>query len=116
MPYPIFFGLMAVFLYLLGIPFMIVSDNLHSFLSEPRWVIAAMFGALNGILVIFVFREFSVSLHRVRHLISSDDDSFQTVNDRLLGHLVSRAYWIVVVFWLVLNFRVSPTYKMVVVL
>jgi len=107
-PYPIFFGLMAVFLYLLNMPFMYVSGNLRSFFFEPRWVIVTVFGALNGILIIFTFREFSGSLLRIRHLISSDHADLERMSDRLSGHLTSRAYWLIVIFWLALNFAESP--------
>jgi len=105
-PYSIFFTLMGLFLYVLGIPFMIASNNLQRFLSEPRWIIVAAFGSLNGILIIFVLREFSDSLLGIRQLI--DDDDFQMKNDRLLGYLTSRVYWLFVVFWLALNLIESP--------
>jgi hypothetical protein len=107
-PYPAFFGLVAVLLYMLGLPFMIVSGNLGSFLSEPRWVLVAAFGAVNGIMIIFVFRGFSASLRGVRHLIPSNHDNFGAVEDRLLGHLTSKAYWLVIGFWLALNFIEAP--------
>lgn len=104
--YPIFFGLIGLFLYLLAIPFMIVSNNLQSFLSEPMWVLVAMFGALNGILTIFVYREFSYALSKTEHLMALDD--FQKVKSRLLGYLTNRVYWIVVIFWLILNLIEAP--------
>jgi len=85
---------------------MIASDNLQSFLSEPMWVLVALFGALNGILITFVFRKFSDSLGKIEHLMVPDD--FQRAKGRLLGHLTGRIYWAVVVFWLVLNFIESP--------
>lgn len=97
---------MGLFLYLLGIPFMIASGNLTQFLSEPRWIIVSAFGALNGILIIFVFRTFSESLLRIRHLIDYGD--YHGVNDRLLGRLTSRVSWLFVAFWLALNFIESP--------
>ncbi len=101
MPYPVSFGLMALFLYLVGFPFVIATDNLRSFLSEPRWVLVALFGALNGILIIFIFRKFSASLDKIQHLIETG--RFQDTKERLLGHLTGKAYWIIVVFWLTLN-------------
>jgi hypothetical protein len=107
-PYPAFFGLVAVLLYLLGLPFMVLSGNLSSFLSEPRWILVAAFGGVNGILIIFVFRGFSASLSGVRKLIRSDQDDFGAVEDRLLGHLTSKAYWLVIVFWVALNFIEAP--------
>jgi hypothetical protein len=106
-PYPAFFSLVAVLLYLLGLPFMFLSDNLSLFLSEPRWIVVAAFGAVNGILIIFVFRGFSASLSGVRHIIPSNHD-FAAVEDRLLGHLTSKAYWLVIFFWLTLNFIEAP--------
>lgn len=105
-PYPMFFGLMALSLYLLGIPFMIASNNLRFFLTDPMWVIVAIFGALNGILVVFVYRKFSDSLSRIEHLMISEDN--YRVRDRLLGYLTNKVYWIVVFFWLGLNFIESP--------
>ena len=90
-PYPAFFALMAAFSYLLGLPFMIASDNLQAFLSEPRWVFVAVFGALNGILIIFVFRKFSNSLDKIQHLFSTEKD-FQQTKDKLLARLTSRLY------------------------
>jgi len=97
---------MAVFLYLLGIPLMHVTGNLRYFLSEPRWLLAAIFGALNGILIIFVFRGFSNALHRVGHLINSG--GLQRVKNRLLGYLTHKAYWLVVLFWLAFNIWDAP--------
>jgi hypothetical protein len=106
-PYPVFFGLMAAFLYLLGLPFMITSGNLHSFLAEPRWVIVALFGALNGVLIVFVFRKFSDSLTGIQPLIGAEED-FQKIKDKLLAHLTRRVYWFVVGLLLALNSIESP--------
>ena len=105
-PYPLFFGLMALLLYLLGIPFMIATNNLQFFISDPMWGVVAIFGALNGILVVFVFRKFSDAISGIEHLMSSDDD--HKISDRLLGYLNNKVYWIVVFFWLALNFIESP--------
>jgi hypothetical protein len=107
LPYPLAFSLMALFLYLLGFPFMLASNNLTAFLHEPKWIIVAVFGALNGILVIFVFRKFSSSFEKMEHLFDSHAH-FQEIKDKLLGHLTNRFYWIVVAFWLVLNFVEAP--------
>lgn len=107
-PYPVSFGLMALFLYLLGFPFMLATGNLQSFLSEPRWVLIALFGALNGILVVFVFRKFSNALDGIQYLIDAGGN-FTEIKRKLLGHLTRRIYWVIVVFWLVLNFVESPS-------
>ncbi|MCW4031941.1 MAG: hypothetical protein NWF08_00930 [Candidatus Bathyarchaeota archaeon] len=101
-PYPIFFGLIGLFLYLLGIPFMIVTDNLLPFLSEPRWILVAIFGAICGVSVIFVYRRFSDSINEIKHLFESKD-KFQKTKDKLMGRLTNKVYWIIVVFWIAMN-------------
>lgn len=101
MPYPIFFGLIAVILYLSGIPLMIMTDNLQSFLSDYRWILISIFGAYNGILAIFIFRKFSDSLNGIEHLIDFDDT--QKLKNKLMNRLTNRFHWIIVVFWLFIN-------------
>lgn len=101
-PYPIFFGLITLIVYLLGIPFMIATANLQFFLSEPRWVLIVLFGAIFGIQVIFVYRRFSDSLNEIKHLFESED-KFQKTKDKLMGRLTNKVYWIIVVFWIVMN-------------
>jgi hypothetical protein len=107
-PYPVTFVLMALFLYLLGFPFMALTGNLHSFLTEPRWVLVALFGALNGILIVFVYRKFSRALDSIEHLVDTEAD-FRKTKQKLMGYLTNRVYWVVVVFWLALNFVESPS-------
>lgn len=97
-PYPIFFGLIGLIFYLLGIPLMIKTGNLQWFLSDYRWVLNAIFGAYNGIFAIFIYRKFSDSLNKIEHLIDSDD--VKEVKDKLLDRLTNKYYWMVVIFWL----------------
>ncbi len=97
-PYPIFFGLVALFLYLIGIFFMIKTGNLQSYLSEPRWIVASIFGPFLGILIIFTFREFTDSLNQIEHLIESDN--IIKTKEKLLHLLTHKAYWIMIAFWL----------------
>lgn len=109
-PYPIFFGLITLVLYLLGIPFMIATGNLHSFLSEQKWAFLAILGFVSGTSVIFVFRRFQNSLNDVKHLMGSEDE-FQKMADKLLGYLTNKIYWISVAFWPLsdINNLIEPT-------
>ncbi|MGB6680623.1 MAG: hypothetical protein WBF08_04780 [Candidatus Bathyarchaeia archaeon] len=100
--YPIFFGLIGLFSYLLGIPFMIKTSNLQAFLFDPRWMLIAIFGAMTGISVIFVYRRFSDSLNEIKPLFESED-KFEKTKDKLMGRLTNKVYWIIVVFWIVIN-------------
>jgi len=81
---------------------MIVTDNLLPFLSEPRWILLAVFGAMTGISVIFVYRRFSDSFNEIKPLFESED-KFQKTKDKLMGRLTNKVYWIIVVFWIIMN-------------
>lgn len=81
---------------------MVATANLQFFLSEPRWILIALFGAIFGIPIIFVYRRFSESLNEIKHLFESED-KFQKTKDKLMGCLTNKVYWIIVVFWIVLN-------------
>ena len=77
---------------------MIITDNFQPFLLDYRWVLTAIFGAYTGILIIFVLRNFSDSLNKIEHLI--DSGGFQKVKKKLLDHLTSKFYWIIVALFL----------------
>jgi hypothetical protein len=81
---------------------MIVTDNLLPFLFEPGWILLTVFGAVGGISVIFIYRRFSDSLNEIKPLFESED-KFQKTKDKLMGRLTNKVYWIIVVFWIVLN-------------
>jgi hypothetical protein len=83
-PYPVFFGLIVLLLYLLGIPFMILTGNLQSFIAKPKWILVTTFGAVSGISVIFAYRKLSDSLTEINHLFSFEDE-FQKTKDKILG-------------------------------
>ena len=101
-PYPIFFGLISVFLYLAGIPFMIVTDNIQFFLSEPTWIYLSIYGMISGISVIFIYRNFKTSLSKIKNLFYSENE-FQNTRTKLLGYLTHKVSWIFVGFWPILN-------------
>ncbi|MFW9799897.1 MAG: hypothetical protein ACFFD9_05640 [Candidatus Thorarchaeota archaeon] len=102
LPYPIFFGLVALVIYVLGMPVMIFTGNLTRFLAEPRWILLQVYGAFSAISVVFVFREFLDSLDRIAQLVSSEEE-FQGLQSRTVRYLTHWAYWFVVLFWIVLN-------------
>ncbi|WP_455368069.1 hypothetical protein [[Eubacterium] cellulosolvens] len=81
---------------------MIITDNLLPFLSEPGWILLTIFGVMNGISVIFVYRRFSDSLNEIKPLFEFED-KFQKTKDRLMGRLTNKVYWIIVVFWIAMN-------------
>ncbi len=109
-PYPFLFGLIGLVLYLLGIPVMIMTDNLVSFLAEPRWVFLAVYSGLSAIGVVFAYRKFRDSLDKIRPLVSSEEE-FQGLYIRSVYRLTHWIYWGIVVFWIVLNLLifVNPT-------
>jgi len=86
---------------------MVALGNLQYFLNEPKWIFVAIFGALNGILLIYTYRGFSDSLDNVKSVVVSGD-SFEKTREKSLGRLTSRIIWVVVIFWLTLNFLESP--------
>ncbi len=104
-PYPVFFGLVALVIYLLGIPVMIVTGNLTRFLAEPRWILLAVYGAFSAITVVFVYREFLGSLDRIVQLVSSEEE-FQGLQSRTVRRLTHWVYWSIVLFWIMLNLLV----------
>jgi hypothetical protein len=101
-PYPIFFTVLSIPFYLIGIPLMSVTGNLSSFLSEPKWIFLVIYGIVSGMLVIFVYRKFHDSLSDIKHLISSESE-FKKLRDKLFGYLSDKIYWVFVVFWPVMN-------------
>ncbi len=109
-PYPFLFGLIGLVLYLLGIPVMIMTDNLVSFLAEPRWVFLAVYSGLSAIGIVFAYRKFRDSLDKIRPLVSSEEE-FQGLYIRAVYRLTHWIYWGIVVFWIVLNLLifVNPT-------
>jgi hypothetical protein len=94
--------MISIFLYIVGIPVMVATDNLESFLSEPQWVFLTIYGFVSGISVIFIFRKFQDSLTRISHLIGSEE-KFLKVNNKLLGCLTHKVLWIFIAFWPVIN-------------
>ena len=101
-PYPVFFGLIALVLYLLGIPVMIGTGNLERYLAHSNWVFLAVIGAMSGIFVVFVYRKFMAALDEIRPLVSSEEE-FERLRDRAENRLTHWVQWVPVVFWIGVN-------------
>ena len=103
-PYPIFFGLISVLLYLIGIPFMIATGNLQYFLSEPNWIYFAIYGMVSGISIIYIYRNFLDSLSEIKNLFYSENE-FLKIRAKLLGYLTHKIAWFFVTFWPLMTIR-----------
>lgn len=101
-PYPFFFTLIGLALYLLGIPVMIVTDNLVSFLTQLNWVFLAVIGALSGIFVVFVYRKFLNALDKIKPLVNSEEE-FEGLKSKAIHRLTHWVQWIPALFWIAVN-------------
>lgn len=101
-PYPFFFTLIGLALYLLGIPVMIVTDNLVSFLFQSNWVFLAVIGALSGIFVVFIYRKFLNALDKIKQLVSSEEE-FEELKSQAIHRLTHWVQWVPVLFWIAVN-------------
>ena len=89
-PYPVFFGLIALVLYLLGIPVMIGTGNLERYSIQLNWVFLALIGAVSGIFVVFVYRKFMDALEKIKPLVSSEEE-FERLKSRATHRLT---HWV----------------------
>ncbi len=106
-PYPIFFSVISILFYVIGIPLMIAMGNLSFFLSEPRWIFLVIYGIASGIFVIFIYGKFQDSLNDIKHMIGSEGE-FKKLRGKLLGYLSDKIYWVFVVFWPAMNIARLP--------
>jgi hypothetical protein len=101
-PYPAFFGLIALASYLLGIPVMIATGNLERYLVQLNWVFLAVIGAASGIFVVFVYRKFLDALEKIKPLVSSEEE-FDRLRSRATHRLTHWLQWVPAVFWIAVN-------------
>ena len=101
-PFPAFFGLIALALYLLGIPVMIGTGNLERYLVQLNWAFLAVIGAVSGIVVVFVYRRFMDALEKIKPLVSSEEE-FKRLKRRAMHRLTHWVQWVPAVFWIVVN-------------
>ncbi|MFX0170232.1 MAG: hypothetical protein ACFE89_12900 [Candidatus Hodarchaeota archaeon] len=102
MPYPVFFGLVALVSYLLGVSVMIGTDNLARFLTQLNWVFLAVIGAFSGMFVVFIYRKFLDSLDDVKPLVGSEKE-FEELKSQAMQRLSHWLQWVPVLFWIVVN-------------
>ncbi len=110
-PYPIFFGLIGLGTYLLGIPVMIATDNLERFLVQLNWMFLTLIGVMSGISVVFVYRKFLSSLNKIKPLVSSEEE-FERLKSRVIHHLSHWVQWVPVIFWITINLLTFITPQM----
>jgi len=98
--YPVFFIILNGALYLIGYAVAFITGNMEPYLSQPRWILMAVFGSLNGTAVLFSLGLFRRSLVSIRPLLKLEDEAWNSLQQDLLKRLVFPIYWIPVVFWL----------------
>jgi hypothetical protein len=94
--------LIALALYLLGIPVMINTGNLERYLVQINWVFLAVIGAVSGIFVVFVYRKFLDALEKIKPLISSEKE-FERLKSRAMHRLTHWVQWVPAMFWIAVN-------------
>lgn len=101
-PYPAFFGLIALLLYLLGFPVMICTGNLERYLVQLNWMFLAVIGAVSGIFVVFVYRKFMDALEKIKPLVNSEEE-YEKLKSRATHRLTHWVQWVPAVFWIAVN-------------
>lgn len=103
-PYPVLFGALNASLYIGGLLIAMVTGNLQAYIGQPRWVLMAVFGWLNGCAVILATRLFMNSLDSARPLLKTDPSGWKRFEQELSKTITYPFYWIPVLFWFAFSF------------
>jgi hypothetical protein len=104
LPYPIFFAVLNMALYVGGLLVALVTGNLEPYLIQPRWILMAVFGSLNGTAVFFALRLFRRSCLSIKPLLNIGSDTSDALQQDLQRRATFPIYWMPVIFWLAFSF------------
>jgi hypothetical protein len=104
LPHPLFLVFLNAILYLIGLLLAVQTNNFKEYLSQPRWVLMAVFGFLNGLSVLYAVRNFQEALDSTKPLLRIEENEWLDVKNELVNKTTSPTYWVIIVFWLFFSY------------
>ena len=100
-PYPVFFLLIGIFIYSVGLLAGFLTQNTLAFLKEPKWVLLSFYGAFSGIMITYVYRKLKLCMDEIEPFVELDKSAYNDKKEAITGALTRKLYLVPVVFWLI---------------